>query len=345
MIKRHVSAEEIARFGEGDVGRRKAARISSHLAGCSRCTKIRDDLAMVPALLARTAAPPMPDHLAARIQTALITESARRASPEAGAAGPAGTDIAAGPSSAAGTGAGSAGSARPKRHAAGWSWPRIPGLSAPATGWVAAAAAAVLIAGGGSYLVATGTGSSPGHNSSASSSSSASSGSAAGAPRAVAGANAPVAPVQRGLGPQLSYQRAGQQSKFTPITTATNYVPGKLESQVKGTLTAYQKATATSGTPAGKVVPHATPDLKAAQGGQPSRIGPFPAGALEGCVTRISAGTLVLLVDVANFQGSPAAVIVTEPAARGPEHVSVVGTGCSASRSDVLTRTTLPAGG
>ena len=84
MIKRHVSAEEIARFGEGDVRRRKAARISSHLAACSRCARVRDDLAMVPALLARTAAPPMPDHLAARIQTALITESARRASPKAG---------------------------------------------------------------------------------------------------------------------------------------------------------------------------------------------------------------------------------------------------------------------
>ncbi len=348
MIKRHVSAEEIARFGEGDVGRRKAARISSHLAGCSRCAKVREDLAMVPALLARTAAPPMPDHLAARIQTALITESARRASPEAGAAGPAGTDIAVGTSSAAGGGSGAGrGHARPKRHAAGWSWPRIPGLSGPATGWVAAAAAAVLIAGGGSYLVATSTGSSSAHSSSASSrsSSSASTGSAAGAPRAVAGANASVAPVQRGLGPQLSYQRAGQQSKFTPIATATNYLPGKLESQVKGTLTAYQKATAASGTPTGKVAPHATPDLKAAQGGQPSRIGPFPAGTLEGCVTRISAGALVLLVDVANYQGSPAAVIVTELAARGPEQASVVGTGCSASRSDVLTRTTLTAGG
>ena len=119
---------------------------------------------MVPALLARTAAPPMPDQLATRIQTALITESARRASPQAGAAGPAGTDIAAGTSSAAGggsrAGAGRAGHARPKRHAAGWSWPRIPGLSGPATGWVAAAAAAVVIAGGGSYLLATSTGSS-----------------------------------------------------------------------------------------------------------------------------------------------------------------------------------------
>ena len=62
-------------------------------------------------------------------------------------------------------------------------------------------------------------------------------------------------------------------------------------------------------------------------------------------MTRISAGALVLLVDVATYQGSPAALIVTELTARGPEQASVVGTGCSASRSDVLTRTTLPAGG
>ena len=165
--------------------------------------------------------------------------------------------------------------------------------------------------------------------------------------------------MQRGLGPQLSYQRAGQQSKFTPVTTGTNYLPGKLATQVQGTLTAYRRATAASpGT--GKVVPHATPDLSSTQGtpgtssassasgasgAQPLRLGPFTAAALEGCVTRISAGALVLLVDVANYQGSPAAVIVTEQAPRGPEQVSVVGTGCSASRSDVLTRITLPAGG
>ena len=353
MIKRHVSAEEIARFGEGDVSRRRAARIGSHLAGCSRCARVRDELAMVPALLARTAAPPMPDHLAARIQTALMTESARRASPAADPDIAAGAGLAAG--AASGRGAGSAGRARPERRAAGWSWPRIPGLSGPATRWVATAAAAVLIAGGGSYLIATSTGPSPANNSTASSgsNSSAGPGSAAAAPRTAAGANASVAPVQRGLGPQLSYQRAGQQGKFTPVTTDTNYVPSKLATQVQGTLTAYRQATAaSSGT--GKVVPHASPDLNStlrspgasgASGAQPLRLGPFTAGALESCVTRISAGAQVVLVDVANYQGSPAAVIVIEPANRGPEQVSVVGTGCSASRSDVLTRITLAAGG
>ena len=60
------------------------------------------------------------------------------------------------------------------------------------------------------------------------------------------------------------------------------------------------------------------------------------ASALAGCVNRIAAGERVLLVDVARYQGAPATVIVTQPAAGGPERISVVGTGCSASRSDLL---------
>jgi hypothetical protein len=322
VIKRHVSAEEIARFGEGDASARKAARISSHLASCHQCAKVRDDLAMVPALLAGTTTPPMPDHLAARIQTALMTESARRASPDAG----------------------SRGDTRPARQAAAWSWSRIPGLSGRPASWVTAAAAAIVIAGGGSYLIASGNGS--GSNSTSGSNSAAgsrsSSGSAASAPRTAAGANVPAAPVKRGLGPELEYQRAGQPAQFTPIVTGTNYVPSQLTSQVQGTLTEYRKAVATS-SPAGKVVPHATPGLSATQNGATSQIGSFAPSALEGCATRISAGARVVLVDVASYQGSPAAVIVTEMAG-GPEQVSVVGTGCSASSSDVLTRTTLPAG-
>ena len=137
MIKRHVSAEQIARLSEGDVSARKAARISSHLATCPQCAQVRDDLATVPALLASTTTPPMPDHLTARIQTALMTESARRASPDAG----------------------SRGDTRPARQAAAWSWSRIPGLSGRPARWVTAAAAAIVIVGGGSYLIVSGSGS------------------------------------------------------------------------------------------------------------------------------------------------------------------------------------------
>ena len=52
-----------------------------------------------------------------------------------------------------------------------------------------------------------------------------------------------------------------------------------------------------------------------------------------------------LLVDVAEYQGEPATVIVTKPAAGGPEQIWVVGAGCSASRTDLLRRATLSAAG
>ena len=162
MIRRHVSAAEIARFSEGGLSARKAARIRSHLAGCRRCAGVCEDLARVPALLASTEAPPMPEHLTARIQAALITESARRAS------------LGTGPDSA-----------QPERKADGWSWPRVPGMSARAAGWAAAVTAAVVLAGGGTFLIVAGQGS--GGNS-------ASSGPApsGAAPRAAAGANVPA---------------------------------------------------------------------------------------------------------------------------------------------------------
>ena len=53
----------------------------------------------------------------------------------------------------------------------------------------------------------------------------------------------------------------------------------------------------------------------------------------------------MLLVDVARYRGAPATVIVTRPAAGGPEQIWVVGDGCSASRSDLLHHATLGTAG
>ncbi len=66
----------------------------------------------------------------------------------------------------------------------------------------------------------------------------------------------------------------------------------------------------------------------------------IPVMALRGCVGRIAAGSLVLLVDVAHYGGAPATIIVTEAAETGPMQIWVVGAGCSASDSDVLQRVT-----
>lgn len=212
MIKRHVSAAEIARFSEGDVSARKAARVSSHLAGCRRCASVREDLARVPALLAGTEAPRIPEHLTARIQAALITESARRASHRAGPD-----------------------SAEPERKAAGWSWPRVPGMSARIAGWAAAATAAVAVAGGGTYLIVAGQGSGGTSASSAAAPSGGAHRAAAGA-AAANSANVPTAPALRAAGPQLEYQLAGKATGFSPVATGRNYVPSRLAAQVKMTL-------------------------------------------------------------------------------------------------------------
>ena len=83
-MTRHVSAEALARYREGDLGSRKSSRIRAHLAGCPRCTALDEDLAGVSALLASAPGPAMPEQVTARIQAALIAEGARQAPPSAG---------------------------------------------------------------------------------------------------------------------------------------------------------------------------------------------------------------------------------------------------------------------
>src|SRR5262245_13740039 len=78
-MTRHVDAETLARYRHEDLRRRRASRVRAHLAGCERCRALDEDLAGVTMLLADVQPPPIPEHLAARIQTALAAEAARRA--------------------------------------------------------------------------------------------------------------------------------------------------------------------------------------------------------------------------------------------------------------------------
>src|SRR5260221_561100 len=210
-MTRHIGAETLARFRQGDLSPRRNARIRAHLGGCARCSDLNEDLAGVTTLLAGAQPPPIPEHLAARIQTALATEAARRGALTAGAA----ENPARGPRAQAERPRGETTRAEP---------------------------------GGGR---------------------------AAGGARPRGGGRSPAAGPAR----------------------------------------------------------------------QPATVGSLPLSTLEGCVNRIAAGELVLLVDVARYQGAPATVIVTEVSAASPEQVWVVGTGCSGSRSDVLAQVTVaPAG-
>jgi Putative zinc-finger len=78
-VKGHADAETLAAFREGLLSRRRAARVSAHLAACPRCAESDARLAGITALLASAPAPPMPAGLSARIEAALAAEAAARA--------------------------------------------------------------------------------------------------------------------------------------------------------------------------------------------------------------------------------------------------------------------------
>jgi len=172
---------------------------------------------------------------------------------------------------------------------------------------------------------------------------------AGGPPATSAGsASSPAGTGQRaaaGIGPSLTYTRAGHPAQFTPVSTGRDFQPGRLKSQVKGLLfraagpnqpasiprSAATRPSAHRGGPVGSAA------------GKPA-FGGVTLAALQGCVTRISAGRQVLLVDVDRYQGKQATIIVVAGGAGGAR-VWVVGPGCSRSDSDVITQASLAGAG
>jgi Putative zinc-finger len=339
-MTRHVDAEMLARFRQGELSPRRNSRIRSHLAGCRRCSELNEDLAGVTTLLASVPPPPIPEHLTARIHSALAAEAARRATVTAGSAPAALSGTAApgdtGPAVTAaglhdGAGAPQDGAPQPQRERAGPGW-RLPRLSSPVGLRVTAAAAALVIIAGGSYEIGV-------HASGGTSGAS----SAQSAPNGAASAAAGTPPGARAYGPALAYQHAGHQARVTPVTTDTVFTPGQLKREVTSELTQYSPGKVRAAAP-NSMAPNAA-HSPAAPHAQASAAFGIPVDVLDGCVNRIAAGELVLLVDVAHYQGVRATVIVTEVSASSPEDIWVVGMGCSGSRSDVLTHTVLAGGG
>ena len=319
-MRPHVSAETLARFRQDDLSPRRGARISAHLSRCTRCSALNEDLGGVTTLLASVHPPAVPDNLTARIQSALATEAARRV------ALPAGSKPAA---AAAGRGAaGPADGGGPRHELApgdsrrrGWR-PRLPDMTPKFALSAVAAAAAVVVLGVGMYEVVN-SGPSP------------SSSSAAG-PSAAKPASGSSSPTR---GPALQYQRNTLEASITPVSTGMNFTPGRLSAQAASAVAKYGSGATT----AGPMSPATHAPLAAT--GHPATFARLAVAALQGCVNRIAAGDLVELVEVARFQGSPATIIVTEATEGGPRQVWVVGTGCSASRSDVLRQSALSTAG
>lgn len=369
-MTRHVSAEKLARFRDGDLGRAAARRVAAHQASCARCQADADALAELPALLASPRLPPMPDHLAARIDTALAAESAHRAagSPAARHAAQPGADRA----GARRTGAGRAGAgrraARPRWVVTDERIRRDAWRSGPARRILATVAAVAVIGGGGYGLVSL---LESGPNTASTASGASQSRSAAGpaaAPEArpsastpSSGLNAPA--VSRGpgtfrpgaasapaFGPAEQYSHDGHGGRFTPVRTSTDYRAASLGPQASAALARVRSSQPGSGGSAGSPGSSGS-HSSAGQGTAGDGAGGGAGGAfsaatlarLPGCVSRVAGGQSVLLVDLASFQGAAAVIIVTAPPGSGAgTQVWAVAAGCSSSGADVLAHDPLP---
>jgi hypothetical protein len=217
-VRGHADAETLAAFREELLSRRKAARVSAHLAACSRCAGLDAQLAEVSALLTRSTAPPMPDALTARIEAAIAAEATARAATAADGA------VAAG---AAGAGTGPHdGAARPSRRPGGHrrSWLALR---------VAAVTAAVVVVAGGGYGVAQLLSGNPSPETAAGS----------GAPGAKHAA--PARSVPAGLRAPGSQAAAGSSAPAARIVSSgTDYRPSRLKAQVSAALAQFGENTA-----------------------------------------------------------------------------------------------------
>lgn len=307
-MTRHVSTEGLARFRDGDLRSAKARRVEAHLEGCARCRAASAALAEVPALLAAAEVPQIPAHLAARIETALATESAHRT---------------AGAPSMRPSQSGRAGQPRRTRLKAV--------LPFPATRVLAAAATAVVIAGGGYELVGLLGGPGPAASTSGSAVGSAARSAPERTGKSASGGQDPLVAGLPVYGPPVRYRAAGHSGTIRPVRTITDYRPARLAQQVTATLAE------TRASPAASPGNHAVTSPNAAAG-----FGAGQLAQLAGCVGRVAAGRTVLLVDVARFRGAPATVIVTAAQRPAAAQVWVVGPGCSRSAGDVLAHQALP---
>jgi hypothetical protein len=311
-MTQHASAEELALLAEGELRRRKAAKVSAHVAGCTECTQVRAELTEVRTVLRAVPYPPLPAAVSVQIESALRIEVNTR--------------IAQAPVTEAARGVLPARSRRQRAGAVQREW-RLPGLSVPATRLVAAAGAVVLVGGGG-YLVASDL------NSGVPTSSSASG--------AAPSTNQPMT-----AGPNVTYGSPGSQHTIHSVSSNMNFVPQDLRTQV---LAAYHEAQVKGETGnvsyGGTNAPAASP-VRATASPLQSNAASSSGGVggigtrLAGCMKTVADGRMVLLLDLARYEGKPAVIVVLGSTVTSQAEVIVTANGCSAASPDVLTRAPL----
>ena len=325
-MTRHIRADKLAGYRAGDLGTRESARVRAHLDGCARCTATADDLAAVSTFLASVPAPPMPDDITTRIEAALAAEAASRAASPAVPAARGPVPVAPGRDGVTRRAA----ARNPKIWSGGW-------LRSPVTLRVAAAAAVAAVVLGGGFAAIRLAGSSGTSGTAGSSSAAEGSGTSAGSGAAGATAQGPNAAAPAAVpAPTLTYRAGGRSRPFTVLTSSADLGPGTLAREV-GRLVLGGRTGAQQGT---KASPGPSAERSAASG-----IPGFAPATLEGCVTRVADGGHVRLVQTGRYQGQQAVIIAVSPAGGGPVRIWVVGTGCSATSSDVITQMALPGSG
>jgi hypothetical protein len=318
-MSRHASTDDLASYAEGLLRHRRAAKIASHLAGCAQCSGVIQEIRQVSVTLASVTFSAMPTELSARIQLAIASESTVRVTSEpAGEASRRDLPV--------------PGQRSPARRGL-----RIPRFSSPLTASIAAVGAAVILAGGG-YEIATNL--SSGGTTAAGSSSSARhvpaasiSGAASNAGRAPS-ASAPNATPANSVryGPEITYQHGGQNQTIDTVETGTNFSSGaSFPTQAVATLDQVRQSNLKY---AGKAL-----SKPGAYAGSEAHIN---AKQLQGCIGKVAAGRDVQLVDIAQYRGKPATIVIVGGQDSSPATVYAVGGSCSASNADVLAHQNLP---
>lgn len=317
-MSRHASTDDLASYAEGILRRRRAARIASHLAGCAQCSGQLQKIQQVSVTLASVQFSAMPDELSARIQVAIASESTVRITSEPGEASRRDLPV--------------PGQRSPARRGL-----RIPRFSSPLTASIAAVGAAVILAGGG-YEIATNL-SSDGTTAAGSSSSArhmpaaSISGAASDAGQAPSTA-APDANPANGVryGPEITYQHGGQSQTIDTVETRTNFSSGaSFPTQAVATLDQVRQSNLKY---AGKAL--SKPNAYA---GSEAHVN---AKQLQGCIGKVAAGRDVQLVDIAQYRGKAATIVIVGGQGSSPATVYAVGGSCSASNADVLAHQNLP---
>ena len=309
----HPDTEALAEYRAGLVGGFRRRRLAAHVAGCAQCASASEQLDAVGSVLTSVPAPVMPDEVERRIAAALAAEAAARQADGAarqGAVPSAGHSrhrrLSGAPEAPSARGSGRRPAGRPRRLR-------------PVMTLVPVAAC--LLAGFG-YLLSNVVG--PSGPSGAVSAASASSAASAPAERAAplpaegsasAGSVPSESPTAAGLEPAN-----GTPAGFAVTRSGTMYHRATLGAQVLHQM-ALQAASHSA----------------AAQPG-PSG-GSAPSQSLVGCVQRLIGNVPPSLVDRATYQGKPAYVIAV------PTRAWVVGLGCTASNTALITSIRLPGPG